>query len=124
MKKNDIILIAVIVLLALIGFGGISLYFSGSTKDAEVIVYLDGKEYGRYPLRQEKVIEIRQEDGNYNAVQIKDGKADMLDASCPDGICVKHYSISKRGENIVCLPNKIVVEIKNGAESEVDGSTN
>ncbi|MFG6383521.1 MAG: NusG domain II-containing protein [Lachnospiraceae bacterium] len=124
MKKNDIILIAIIMLFALIGFGGVSLYFSGSMKDAEAVVYLDGKEYGRYPLKQEKVIEIKQENGDYNLIQIGNGKADIIDASCPDRICVKHRSISKRGESIVCLPNKIVVEIKNGVESEVDGSTN
>lgn len=124
MKKNDIILIVIIMLFALIGFGGVSLYFSGSMKDAEAVVYLDGKEYGRYPLKQEKVIEIKQENGDYNLIQIGNGKADIIDASCPDRICVKHRSISKRGESIVCLPNKIVVEIKNGVESEVDGSTN
>ena len=77
MKKNDIILIAIIMLFALIGFGGVSLYFSGSMKDAEAVVYLDGKEYGRYPLKQEKVIEIKQENGDYNLIQIGNGKADI-----------------------------------------------
>lgn len=124
MKKNDIILISIIMLFALVVFSGISLYFSATTRGAEAVVYLDGKEYGSYSLKQEKVIEIKQENGNYNLVQIKDSKVDMLDASCPDKICVKHYSIDKRGENIVCLPNKIVVEIKNGVEPEIDGSTN
>ena len=47
----------------------------------------------------------------------------MLEANCPDEICVHHKPISKNGETIVCLPNKVVVVIKNGIEREVDGGT-
>jgi len=42
---------------------------------------------------------------------IKDGKADMISAECPDHICVHHAPISHKGETIVCLPNRVVVEI-------------
>ena len=54
MKKNDIILIGVLLTVALAAVAGISLYLSRSTKQPEAVVYLDGEEQGRYPLGQEQ----------------------------------------------------------------------
>jgi hypothetical protein len=42
---------------------------------------------------------------------ISDGKADMESADCPNQICVHHSAISHTGETIVCLPNRVVIEI-------------
>lgn len=124
MKKNDVILIAVILTLALTAFAGISWYSARTTREGEAVVYLDGEEQGRYPLSQDTLVEIPSENGNYNLLEIKDGKADMTEASCPDKICVNHWPVKNQGESLVCLPNKVVVEIENGREPEVDGTTN
>ena len=122
MKKNDVILTVVILALALAAFGGISWYSANSTKEPEAVIYLDGKEQGRYSLNQDTVVEIPAEDGNYNLLEIKDGQADMTKASCPDKICVNHRPVKHQGESLVCLPNKVVVEIANGQEPEIDSS--
>ena len=124
MKKNDVILLAGILLLAMAAFGGISWYSSVTTQEAEAVVEIDGQEQGRYPLDQDTVVEIRLEDGSYNLLEIKDGRADIIEASCPDKICVDHHPVRQRGESLGCLPNKVVVEIENGEGVEVDGSTN
>ena len=50
---------------------------------------------------------------------IKDGKAEMKSAICPDKICVKHRPIDKSGQTIVCLPEKIVVKIIAEGEEKV-----
>lgn len=123
MKKNDFILIAGLLLAALAAFGGISWYLAAGTQKAEAVVEVDGQEEGRYPLDQDTSVEIQLEDGSYNRLEIKDGRADITEASCPDKICVDHRSVSRRGESLVCLPNKVVVEIVNGQEAEVDGMT-
>ena len=47
-----------------------------------------------------------------NRIIIKDGCVLVEKASCKNQICVKHKKISNRGESIVCLPNKVTVEIK------------
>lgn len=47
-----------------------------------------------------------------NTLIIKDGQAYMKDATCKNGVCVHTGKISKKGENIICLPHKVVVEIK------------
>ena len=123
MKKNDVILIAGLLLAALAAFGGISWYLAADTQKAEAVVEVDGQEKGRYPLDQDTSVEIQLEDGSYNLLEIKDGRADITEASCPDKICVDHRPVSRRGESLVCLPNKGVVEIENGQEAEVDGMT-
>ena len=42
---------------------------------------------------------------------IKDGEVYMQEADCPNQICVHHAPISHKGETIVCLPNRIIIEI-------------
>ena len=43
---------------------------------------------------------------------IEDGKAYMEEADCPNQICVHHSPVSHKGETIVCLPNRVVIEVQ------------
>ena len=45
-------------------------------------------------------------------------KVSVNNKDCPDKICVNHAAISKKGETIVCLPHKVVVEVvdENGTQ--------
>ena len=45
---------------------------------------------------------------------------DMTSADCPDHLCVKQKAISKEGESIICLPNKVVVTVKSDMKSDID----
>ena len=45
---------------------------------------------------------------------IENGKANMESADCPNQICVHHSAISLNGETIVCLPNRVVIEVVDG----------
>lgn len=47
-----------------------------------------------------------------NTLVIRDGQVYMKDATCKNGVCVHTGKISKKGESIICLPHKVVVEIK------------
>lgn len=123
-RKGDMILIVVILALAAAAYFGIKFYQRMSTKEPVAVVTVDGDEYGRFPLDQDVKERIELPDGAYNILMVKDGAADITDASCPDGICVNHRAISRQSETIVCLPNKVVVEIQNGEESDVDSMTN
>lgn len=64
------------------------------------------------PLSYDETIRVEGDNGNWVELQITDGKADVTQASCPDQICVNHYAISEEGEPIVCLPAKIVIQVK------------
>lgn len=123
-KKNDIILIGVILVLALAAYVGMNFFQGANTQNAEAVVMIDGEEYGRFPLDTDIVKKIELPDGSYNVLEIKDGKADVTEASCPDGICVSHRAVNKQNQSITCLPNKLVVEIRNGEASDLDAVTN
>lgn len=70
-------------------------------------------------VNYEKIYEI-EKNGHLNTIEIKDGKIRMLEADCPDQLCVKSKAIDKNGEMIVCLPNKMYVKIK-GSDNIADG---
>ena len=108
--RNDVIFIAV--LLLLVSALGLCFYLfreEGNT----VVVTVDKKEFGRYSLSEDAVVEIRtgKNKEELNLLIIKDGKAYVETATCPDGICAGHKPISREGESIVCLPHKVVITI-------------
>lgn len=119
-QKNDIRLIAILIVAALATYIGIGFFQGTNTKNGVAVVTIDGVEHGRYPLVVNTTEKIELPDGSYNVLEIKDGKADITEASCPDGICVNHRAVSKRGQSIACLPNKVLIEIENGEESDID----
>ena len=118
MKKNDYILIAVILLAAGVIFGAYS--FIHRDQGAVVQISIDGEVVEEYSLEEEQTIPIN----DTNTLVIKDGKADMIEADCPDQICVKQKAISKNGETIVCLPNKIVVTVISEESTGMDAVAN
>ncbi|WP_024865782.1 NusG domain II-containing protein [Butyrivibrio sp. FCS014] len=124
MKKNDLILIAVILVITLASIAGIRLWQHNNTGGAATaVVTIDGVKYGEYPLSSDVTERIELPDGSYNILNISGGFAEVTEASCPDQICVKHNHIKYAGETIVCLPNKLVVEIEGGEDNGIDGST-
>ena len=117
MRKNDLILIVSVVFIALSAFFVLNI---NSKVGETVIVSVDGKEYGTYDLTVDNVIDI---DGT-NTLVIKDNKAYMSDATCPDKLCVKQKAISKDNESIICLPNKIIVTVESSNQSDIDAIVN
>lgn len=115
--KNDVLFIAALLIVCAVGmFYLFVLRDSGDT----VKVTVDGEMYGTYSLSdniQEDII-TGKDGSNLNRFVICDGKVYMEDASCPDGICVAHRPISREGESIVCLPNKVVITVFTEKETE------
>ena len=118
MKRNDLILMAVILLIAMAGF---LLYASfGKDSAGTIIVTVDGEVFGTYSLKKDQEIKVN----DTNFLLIQDGKADMIEADCPDQICVEQKAVSKNKESIICLPNKVIVEVIGGEEAKLDAVTN
>lgn len=109
MQKKDRILVILVLAVA----AGFYLWNMHKSKQAgnQVVVTVDGKEYGVYALEQDNEIEISSQYGT-NHLVIKDAKAYMKDADCPDQYCVDKGKIEKNGETLICLPHKLVVEIQ------------
>lgn len=105
MNKKDIILIfSLIIVFSLALFFGTAMKKDGSKAE----IYSDGSLIGTYPLSEEETVNV----SGKNTVKIKGGEVFMEHADCPDKICVKTGKIKNKGEQIVCLPNKLVVKVK------------
>ena len=105
-ERNDrILIVGIMVCVVLLAF---AFLLKGSRVGTTVVVTVSGEEYGRYSLLKEQVVQI----GDTNTLVIHNHEADMLFAECPDQICVKHTPISETDDNIICLPNQVVVTIE------------
>ncbi len=111
MKKADILLgLSVIAVCAVIFF----LRFSFQKEGASVIIEIDGENFGTYRLADEQEIDT----GKGNRILIENGTVRMIEADCPDHLCVKQGEIKADGEMIVCLPNKVIVRVSDEAAAE------
>jgi hypothetical protein len=120
-KKADIVLFIFIVI-----FGGLISWWSltGSSAGEKVLITADGRDYGIYSLAENQTIDVTI-DGHTNHITIKDGTVSMTYSTCKNQVCVNTSAISHTKDAIVCLPNKIVVEItgsgKGGAADVISG---
>ena len=114
--RNDIIFVlCILVVLAI----SIAVMIITRTSGDTVIINIDGKKVHEFPLNENLTFSIKSQNG-YNDHIIEDGVAYIANASCPDGICKDHRPISGEGESIICLPNKVVVEVKTTKDNGTD----
>ena len=76
------------------------------THEGDVIAVYSLYDNGEYSLLDGK-----------NILVIDNGEAYMKYADCPDGTCVKTGRISRVGESIICLPNKLALTVR-GTQSD------
>ncbi|WP_296558216.1 NusG domain II-containing protein [uncultured Acetobacterium sp.] len=115
MKKNEIIIILVLLASCLIG---IAVFYLVRATDAPLSVRVtrQGTVEAIFPLSEDHTETFVDALGS-NTLEISDGTAKIVEADCPDHICVRTYPISSPGETIVCLPHKLVVEVISSGES-------
>ena len=102
----DVLLIAIVLSVGLI----LSFIIKAVSDDGSVaVVSIDGKIVSEYKLSVDGRYELN---GGTNILIISDGRAYIEYAECPDGLCKNQGKVSMAGERIVCLPNRLIVEIK------------
>ncbi len=116
MKKKEIIIFAALLILS-----GLAWFFLSRSKNSKdygsIRISVAGEEYGVYSLNEDQKIKIN----GTNTVRIKDHEASMVEADCPDHLCVSMMPIDERGGMIVCLPNQVIVEGIPSADAEKNG---
>ena len=106
--KADIVLLAVLVAAGLASSAFLAV--SGES-GARVVIESDKKIFARYSLDENREVVVKSKNGT-NTVVIEDGRVYVKDASCSNQVCAEHASISRSGESIVCLPNRLLVKIE------------
>ena len=96
MKKKDFLLILIVCIVAVLGIVAFQLASSG--KDTQLVI------------------------NETNVCEIKNGTVSMTEADCPDQLCVHQREITSAGGTIVCLPNRVVLEISGNSGSGGNGT--
>ena len=116
-RKADILLAGVLILIGVAASLWISQF---DTSGSRVIIKTDGKVYGSYSISEDRTVTVKQ-GKKTNTVRIHDGEVSVVThASCHNQVCVKHKAIHTTGESIICLPNKVVVQIQGKGGDEYD----
>jgi hypothetical protein len=115
-------LLDIFIIVCLLAGAGAFWPFFASHGPATVVVFRDNACIARYPLASEKIFSVRGKIGNMT-LSIQKNSICVRESSCPKGICVQTGAISRRGQEIVCAPNHVLVEIESSSGSAVDGVT-
>lgn len=123
LKKLDYVVIIVLTILTIVSFI-ITLTFSNRKYDSEYVeIHVDGKLYKKVPLNNnEETIEVITSLGK-NVIQISKGKAHISEADCPDKVCIKDGYIDNPSKILVCLPNKVVVQVIGNNKQATDDNS-
>ena len=109
-KKADIVLFLVLIIIS-IGLSAAGFVLGSSPTDQkQVVISVAGSDYGTYDLNQDQEIDIERGE-HFNKVIIKNGTAQISEANCHNQLCVHQGSIQKVNQRIICLPNRVMVEI-------------
>lgn len=114
MKKRDILIIACILVFAIVLYAVFELT---KTVGTQLEIKVNGDVVATYSLEEDGTYQLN---GGTNTLRIHNGKAWLIDADCPDHLCVKQGKISKNGETITCLPNKLTITVINGEDNFVE----
>lgn len=122
MTSADRKLIAIVIVLALLGFLGSYAYQAMQSAKAvptQVVIKAEGKVIKTVVLSDDTVLSflVMGKLGN-EKVEINGKKVRIVESPCPDQVCVKQGWISSPGQSIICVPGNIIVYIQ--GESTVD----
>lgn len=111
----DKILIAVILVfsvLALLSFRNTAI------RQRKALVYFDGDFLQEVDIEKDGVVDLHLYEGSMKLEVIRGGIR-VIESSCPHKLCLNMKAIRRRGQAIVCAPNKVLIKIK-GIDSKHD----
>ncbi len=114
LKFGDFIIVIIIIISSIgIFFISKNKINTNTTGDKYAVVQVNGVEIERIKIDNDSdglLLPIETEFG-YNLLEFTSDGVRSKEASCPDQIDVKQGFIYNAGETIICLPNRMVVEI-------------
>lgn len=122
MKKGDWIISISVLIIALTIWGGLKLTASFQQGDNLMLIVksegvvvqtleVDATTSASYQVTNQY---------GYNLIWVRDGIVSIHEADCKNQLCVNYGGISKSGQSLVCLPHRVIVELKGAKALEVD----
>jgi hypothetical protein len=115
LKFGDFIVIALVAGLILLLFS-LTYGFGESERQIEI---MGNDIHEIIDVDTNRVVEVYGPVGR-TVIIVEDGKAWVEDSDCREKICIKMGKLTRPGEQAVCLPNRVIVQMK-GSRGGVDG---
>lgn len=122
LSEEKVKILETFAILFLIVFAIIAYIFSNfifKNEKNNIAIYIGGTEIKevlgkKIDINEDGVFVLGDINGDYNIIEIKDGKVSCIKANCPDEICVKHGVLHKDIDNdmIICAPHRLSIFYK------------
>lgn len=123
-KRKDWIIIACAICMAAGLYAMLSFVNRDARTSGAVAIYVDNQLHTKAQIGQVQTITIEQPNGHVNVVRIDGVGVHMESSSCRNQLCVgqseitpQNFSSRALGRTIVCLPNRVLVELMLDAEA-------
>lgn len=113
MTKGDKILVFLLIVASIASFWFIR-EANKNISNRYISIQVDGKEIKTIPFNEDTIgtTEVIQTEYGRNVIAIGDQTVRAIEADCPDKLDVLQGEIRRPGQLIVCLPNRLVIEIR------------
>lgn len=123
--KGDKILICVVLLLSFLLLAGFQI-FGFAAEKTYAVIEINAKPFQKISLDENgSNFKLAVPSGHHKSiVEVDKDRIRIIYSDCPDQDCVRQGWVSRPGQIVVCLPNKIVIKIVNGNnryDNDIDG---
>ncbi|NLI98593.1 hypothetical protein GX441_08050 [bacterium] len=114
LKRGDAILIICFLFISLVGI--VFILSIKSDREPQMIKISSEGKFFELPLR-DTLFQVQGPLG-VTDVRINKGHVYVTKAPCPNKLCMKQGKISRNGESIICIPNKIIITIEGNRKTD------
>jgi hypothetical protein len=122
-KPWDFVIVFLLILFSFAPIVVYSIQQQGASPEKEAVLRVDGQEIKTFSLKagqKSYTYEYKDAHGDYNLIEVSGDKIRISEADCSDQVCVRRGWAEDNGETIVCLPHKLVIEVRSADGSEGD----
>lgn len=88
-----------------------------SLRSKSAIIYQENIKLKEIDLSKDDIISIL--DGKMR-IEVNKGRIRVLESDCPNHNCMKMGWIQSKGQNIICVPNRVLIEIASDESQSID----
>ncbi|MFP4458045.1 MAG: NusG domain II-containing protein [Candidatus Zixiibacteriota bacterium] len=114
-KFQDFILIIIIIIISLLPY----ILSNENNEGNHYRIIIDNQIEEQGSLEEDTLFSVMGEIGKVT-VNIENGKIGIFESSCPNKYCIKMGMSNSHLRPIVCLPNKLLIEIEQEDREELD----
>lgn len=113
LTKGDKVLVVFLVIFSL-GFAYFMATVNNNIDSKYISIQVNGEEINAIEFSDDIIGEnyVLETEFGRNVLQFGDGEVKIIESTCLDKLCIKQGTIKQVGQLLVCLPNRLVVEIK------------